>query len=53
MICNDGLRDTKPSKDVVENKLSSCFRIVEIGWHGFGPLCEIVESHNNVMMARY
>jgi hypothetical protein len=51
MICNDGFGYAKPSDYVIEKEKCCCLRIIGVCWHHLHPLCEIVHSHYNVMVA--
>ena len=50
MIGNDGLRDTKPSNDVIEYELSSCLTVSGKCRHCFGPFGEVVHGYDNIGM---
>ena len=50
MISNDGLRDTKPSNNVIEHELSSYLTVSGKCRHCFGPFGEVVHGYDNISM---
>jgi hypothetical protein len=50
VISNDGLRDTKPSNDMIEYEQCCIFLGVIKYRHHLGPFSEIVHNYNDVSM---
>ena len=50
MIGNDGLRDTKPSNNMIDYELSRYLTISGKCRHFFGPFFEVVHGYNDISM---
>jgi hypothetical protein len=50
MVGDDGLRDTKPSDDMIEYELCCIFPSVIECRHRLYPLSEIIHNYNDVSM---
>jgi hypothetical protein len=51
MVSDDGLRDTKPSDDMIEYEKCCSFPGVIECRHRLGPLSEIIHSYNDVSIS--
>ena len=50
MVCDKLLRDTKSGDNLIEYEIRDCLTVVFYCRHCLIPFCELIDSHNDMMV---